>query len=143
MDGLFDVPENQTSKHNFPVETNSEWPQRFEHSHSEQFYLHESTLNSLFRLMDDSFFPYQLKNGNVSDALITAIPQLKTKYGDDVTVSLNITMEPNNTDTPIHLDTESGIVFGSKDSIKTLISIICTNATVSEEVSLLGTNVMA
>ena len=62
MDGLFDLAENATDQDNFPMEINTEWPQRFEHSHSEQFYIHESMLNSLFRLLDDSYFPYTIKS---------------------------------------------------------------------------------
>lgn len=35
FDGLFDLAENATDEHNFPKEVNTEWPTRFEHSHSE------------------------------------------------------------------------------------------------------------
>lgn len=62
MDGLFDLAPNATDSHNFPKEINTEWPERFLHSHSEQFYIHESMFNSLFRLLDDSYFPYTMKS---------------------------------------------------------------------------------
>ena len=35
FDGLFNLAENATDEHNFPKEVNTEWPTRFEHSHSE------------------------------------------------------------------------------------------------------------
>jgi hypothetical protein len=103
MDGLFDLAANATDSHNFPKEVNTEWPQRFEHSHSEQFYIHESTLNSLFRLLDDSYFPYVLKSDNLDQAVKSAFPELTKKYGSELTVALQITMTPNNTATPISI----------------------------------------
>jgi hypothetical protein len=143
MDGLFDLEPNATDSHNFPKEINSEWPKRFEHSHSEQFYIHESMLNSLFRLLDDSYFPYTLKSKNLDQAVKSAFPELAQKYGSEVSIGLSITMTPNNTATPIKIN-KSGIVLGSLDDVTTTMSILCSNSSVkNEEAVVFGMNLEA
>ena len=57
--------------------------------------------NSLFRLLDESYFPYTMKSKNLDAAVKEAFPELTKKYGKDVEISLNLTMVPNNTATPI------------------------------------------
>lgn len=136
MDGMFDMAENATDEHNFPREVNKEWPQRFQHSHSEQFYIHESMFNSLFRLLDSSFFPYTMKSKNMDAAVKSAFPELVAKYGSDVEVTLNLTMVPNNTATPITVHKDSGIVLGSLDDVTTTLSILCNG----EEAVVFGMN---
>lgn len=144
FDGLFHPAENATDEHNFPKEINSEWPMRFEHSHSEQFYIHESMINSLFRLLDDSVFPYTMKSTNLDAAVKAAFPELAKKYGNDVEVSLALTMVPNNTATPIQMKAESGIVLGSLDDVSTTVGILCSNSEVqNEEAVVFGMNMMA
>jgi hypothetical protein len=104
MDGLFDQAANATDVITFPKQVNTEWPQRFNHSHSEQFYIHESMFNSLFRLLDDSYFPYTLKSETLNKAVKNALPELAKKYGSEVDVALLVTMTPNNTATPIRIN---------------------------------------
>jgi hypothetical protein len=119
------------------------WPERFEHSHSEQFYIHESMFNSLFRLLDGSYFPYTLKGKNLQNAVKNAFPELTTKYGSEVSVALAITMTPNNTATPIQIN-QSGIVLGSQDDVTTSLSILCSNSSVqNEEAALFSMNLEA
>jgi hypothetical protein len=130
MDGQFDLAPNMTDTHKFPKEVNNEWPHRFEHSHSEQFYIHESMFNSLFRLLDDSYFPHPIGSHNIVNAMRMAFPEIAAKYGSDYTMAINMTMIPNNTATPIRLSQESGIVMGGQDTIAVDISLICSNASV-------------
>lgn len=62
-----------------------------------------------------------------------AFPELGKKYGSEVEVSLHLTMTPNNTATPISINTKSGLVLGSLDDVTTTVSILCSNASVQEE----------
>ena len=99
--------------------------------------------NSLFRLLDDSYFPYTLKSKNIAAAVKAAFPEIAKKYGDDVEVSINLTMVPNNTATPIKINMDSGITLGSLDDVSTTVSVMCSNATVnSEETIMIGMNMM-
>jgi hypothetical protein len=100
--------------------------------------------NSLFRLLDDSYFPMTMKSKNLDMAIKEAFPELASKYGDDVEISLNLTMTPNNTATPIKMNTESGIVLGSLDDVSTTVSVLCSNAEVkNEEALMFGMNLEA
>ena len=100
--------------------------------------------NSLFRLLDDSYFPYTMKSKNLDAAVKKAFPELIEKYGEDVEISLNLTMVPNNTATPIQFKTESGIVLGSLDDVSTTVSILCSNSEVQmEEALVFGMNMEA
>jgi len=47
FDGLFNEAENATVHKSFPIEKNAEFPERFNHSLSEQLFIHESMLASL------------------------------------------------------------------------------------------------
>ena len=42
--------------------------------------------NSLFRLLDDSYFPYTMKSKNLDAAVKKAFPELIEKYGEDVEI---------------------------------------------------------
>ena len=100
--------------------------------------------NSLFRLLDESYFPYTMKSKNLDAAVKEAFPELTKKYGKDVEISLNLTMVPNNTATPIQINTVSGIVLGSLDDVSTTVSILCSNSEVQmEEALVFGMNMEA
>lgn len=47
FDGLFNDPKNATVHKGFPIEKNAEWPDRRNHSLSEQVFIHESMFDSL------------------------------------------------------------------------------------------------
>lgn len=121
FDGLFDDAENKTSPYNFPIEENAEWPDRFEHSLSEQLFIHESTVNSLLRVADDSFFPYIVRNANISDSFLKAFPAIADKYGDKANVSIALTLMPNGTAAPINFNATRGIVLGDLDDVKSVM----------------------
>jgi hypothetical protein len=141
MDGLFH-PAANGSDPGYPLEVNSEWPERFEHSLSEQVFIHESTLNSLFRLMGGA--GTTLKGHNIQNAVKAALPELAQKYGSDYSVSLGLVLHPANSATPITLNSESGIVLGNGNSMDGTLTISCSNASVSnEEAVVLGMNILA
>jgi len=101
-------------------------------------------INSLFRLLDDSYFPYNMKSKNLDAAVKAAFPELTKKYGKDVEVSLALTMVPNSTATPIQFKQESGLVFGSLDDVSTTVGILCSNSEVKDEEAVtFGMNMMA
>lgn len=141
FDGLFDAPENTTSPADFPILVNAEWPQRFEHSLSEQLFIHESVLNSLFRVANDGFFPYAVRNANISDALLAAFPVINETYGAAANVSMHITFMPNATEAPINFNATRGIVLGDLDDVKSVFSLKVSNASVTDkEIAIIQTN---
>lgn len=133
FDGLFDIPEGQNVTTKFVVKENSVWPPRFNHSHSEQFIIHESMLNSFIKVADNSMFPYVFDDQNITSQIVYAFPELAKHYGKDVKVNLGLSMMENNTDSPIHLNKTLGIVIGNQETFFTKIELICSNATTFNE----------
>jgi len=131
MDGLFDIPEGQEVHSNYMVEVNHEYPPRFAHSHSEQFYIHESTINSLLKVADESFFPYMVTSKNVTGQLSQLMPEIAEFYGKDVQIAIGLSFMASNTEAPVSFNATHGIVIG--DGVLTKLDIICSNATTTNE----------
>jgi hypothetical protein len=133
MDGLFDIPEGQEVHSKYKVEVNHEYPPRFAHSHSEQFYIHESTLNSLMKVADESFFPYMVTSKNITSQLGQMMPEIAEYYGKGVEIALGLSFMANNTAAPISFNATHGIVIGDMDGVLTKLDLICSNATTTNE----------
>jgi len=133
MDGLFDIPEGQEVLSKYKVEVNHEYPPRFAHSHSEQFYIHESTVNSMMKVADESFFPYMVTSKNVTSQIAQMMPEIAEYYGKGVEIALGLTLMANNTAAPISFNATHGIVIGDMDGVLTKLDLICSNATTTNE----------
>lgn len=133
MDGLFDIPEGQEVHSKYKVEVNHEYPPRFAHSHSEQFYIHESTVNSLMKVADESFFPYMVTSKNITSQLGQMMPEIAEYYGKGVEIALGLSFMANNTAAPISFNATHGIVIGDMDGVLTKLDLICSNATTTNE----------
>jgi hypothetical protein len=46
-----------------------------QHSLSEQFWIHEDTLDSLFQIAGDSLFPIEIKNPDVISHILEVFPE--------------------------------------------------------------------
>lgn len=101
LDGLFDIPEGQEVHSKYKVEVNDEYPPRFQHSHSQQFFIHESTLNSMMKVADESFFPYMVTDQNLTSQLMQMMPEIAEYYGKEVKIDLGLSLMANNTAEPI------------------------------------------
>jgi len=76
FDGLFDVPQNMNITNDWKVKKNTEMPPRFPHSHSEQFIIHQSMINSALKVADNALFPFVLDDQNVTSQLLQAFPEI-------------------------------------------------------------------
>jgi len=141
FDGLFHQPENATGPAGFPIEDNAEWPERFEHSLSEQLFIHESMVNSLFSVAEGVFFPYTVRDANISTALHSAFPVISETFGDSANVSMAFTLSPNATNAPINFNSTRGVVIGDLDDVKSVLKLQVSNDTVTDqEIAILETN---
>jgi hypothetical protein len=127
FDGLFHDAKNATVHKGFPIEKNAEWPDRRNHSLSEQLFIHESMFDSLMSVAQGSFFPYIERDANVSQALIAAFPVIAQRFGPSANASLAISLMPNATAAPINFNATRGIVIGDLDDVKSVVTILVSN----------------
>jgi hypothetical protein len=92
----------------------------------EQFFIHESTVNSLLAVMT-SKNNFMLKNQTLSNNIIDALPALKAHFGEDAFCEIALTPKNIKSGDAIHLESTRGIVYGVSES--TNIQIYC-NSTI-------------
>lgn len=92
----------------------------------EQFFIHESTINSLLAVMT-SKINFMLKNQTLSNNIIEALPEIKAKYGDDAFCEFELTPKNVKQGDSVHFESARGIVYGVSES--TYIQIYC-NSTI-------------
>lgn len=82
----------------FSVAPNSIWQPRENTKQLEQFFIHQSTVNSLFFDLSDSLMPLSLNSPSLSAQLLQLFPELRLHYGVDVNLELGVTLAENQTD---------------------------------------------
>jgi len=109
-----------------------------EKKQKEQFFLHESTLNSLLFDLSDSYMPINVESEAISASLLQVFHEFAIAYGPDVQLSLGVKLSEDHNTNAIDLDTEKGIIFGSieKESMTTILQFYCTNAKVTDDLAI-------
>ena len=69
---------------------NTLYPTRVSGLNSNQFFLHETTLNSLFYALDQKYMPLHINSTNVTSQLLTLFPEIRGYYGEQVFLDLDI-----------------------------------------------------
>jgi hypothetical protein len=64
-------------------------------SHRNQFWLHQNTLNSLWTVGQNVFFPIRHDFNETSQKLLNLLPELGDYYGKECKIAALITMQPN------------------------------------------------
>lgn len=116
----------------------TEYAPREEHSLSEQIWIHEDMVASLFELIATNYFPYEVKEAGITKDILAAFPEIKQYYGADANVHLSLSME-NTQGKPINFDKTHGVILGSQSDITSTITILCSNATTKEEAAVVFT----
>lgn len=127
FNGIFDMPKNSTKKFNFDHDITA-YPPRLQHSHSEQFWLHEDTIDSLLDVAGQSMFPIMVNSEDITKQLLQIFYELRHHYGPAVKAHLGISLLPGD-DKTIAFDHIKGITVGQRGEVKITIDIICSNAT--------------
>lgn len=74
--------------------------------------------------------------GDITDQVLQLFHEFKNKYGNDVKLELDVTLEDNGSETPLRLDSSRGIVIGSTDDVSVLLLFKASNDTVQGEPAL-------
>lgn len=109
LDGtFFDIPEGTTH-----VENNKVFPERVQGAlgNSQQLFIHESMLASLFFALDSQFFPIKVEDQNVTSMFVGTFFEMKKYYGADVHTELEINVLANDGKF-ISLNKSAGIEIG-------------------------------
>jgi hypothetical protein len=128
LEGLFYDMINQTSH----VTSNVVYPPRLGQSHSEQFWIHESMINSLFLTYGQSIMPMAINNKNLTDLIKLLFPELKKYYGQDVDLTLSASIDTQD-EYFARINASRGMVIGNKNSTVLTVRVYATNETTVKE----------
>src|SRR5436309_664316 len=106
IDGLF-FDQDAKSTH---VTPNTVFPQRV-NLNSNQVFIHESMLNSLFFAFKKQIFPVSITEVDAVAKILQLLPEVKKHYGQDSDVSIGLNVDTQG-ESPIKLDKERGILIG-------------------------------
>lgn len=132
MDGRFLEAMTNTTQ----VPENVEWQPR-EKVQKEQFFIHESSLNSL--LYDISATgPIMLNSTSATKSVLMIFHEFAAFYGPDVSLEIGVSLAENQSTDAIQIDSKRGIVFGSTEAgdLKTVVTFYASNATTPSEEAL-------
>merc|ERR1712178_340325 len=118
LDGLLTVPESQKPKVKFNVDKNVVFPERFPNSHSEQFWIHQSAISSLFTTLYDNSYTITLgDDARTKEIVYARFPELRAKYGNDSTVTLTASVYPSSEDAQLlKFSSADGVSLGANNS---------------------------
>jgi len=108
------------------------YPPRLAHSHSEQVWIHEDMVDSLFQAAGEELFPITINNKDIQAQLLQVFREIGQYYGQDVTIAMDIAMNTGE-GKPINFDTKHGVMIGSQSDITSTIELVCSNATTKAE----------
>lgn len=131
FNGIFDMPKGSSKKFDFNNDI-SDYPPRLQHSHSEQFWLHEDTIDSMLDVAGESIYPIEVNNPDLTKQLLQIFYELRKHYGSAVQAHLGVSLLPGD-DKTIGFNQEKGITIGQRGEVKITVDIICSNATVFNE----------
>ena len=127
FDGLYMPPHSDEI---LSVTRPSAYPPRIAHSHSEQFWIHQSTLNSLYDLAAPSIFPLDVSTDAMQYTFDYLLPELKANFGNNVRVGVELTLSSKAED-PISIHRDAGLEVGRDSAVLGSLALKCSNETVS------------
>lgn len=145
IDGLFTVPQSQKPKVKFNVDKNVVFPERFPNAHSEQFWIHQSAVSSLFTtLYDNSYIVNLGDDARTKEIVYARFPEMLAKYGNDSTVSLTASVYPASEDAQlVKFSAANGVSLGANNSAMCDLTIKFKNSSMdAEDFALFSMNLM-
>jgi hypothetical protein len=111
-----------------------EFPKRIEHAQSEQIYIHEDMVDSLFQDVGDKVFPISVDQDDISAQMLQVFREIQMMYGADAHIALEVSMDTG-MGKPINFDTKNGVMVGSQSDITSTIKLLVTNSTVKADLA--------
>lgn len=101
---------------------------------SQQIFIHESMLGSLFFGLNSQFFPLDINYTAVTSTLMTVFFEIKKHYGEQVATDIEITVMANDGNF-ISLNRTAGIEIGKKSPATLALMVYCANETTPRELA--------
>ena len=102
---------------------------------SQQVFIHQSMLASVFFALDKEFFPMKLNNEKIAGGIKSAFGEIAAKYGSDVKITLEVNFIPED-GRFLTLNASTGIEIGRYVEPTAIVTILCSNDTVTEEIGI-------
>jgi hypothetical protein len=138
FDGLFDMPKGAALNFREAYAGDiTSYPPRIEHSNSEQFWIHEDTIDSALRVAGATIFPLHYSEKTITAEFLATFAEVQARYGADATIDFQLTLRDEGAAKPITFDRAHGVTLGGKNGeITSIIDVIVSNATVANETAL-------
>mmetsp|Transcript_4449 Transcript_4449/g.6582 ORF Transcript_4449/g.6582 Transcript_4449/m.6582 type:complete len:522 (+) Transcript_4449:3-1568(+) len=130
FDGTFEGPEG--SKCTFDMAPIAADPVRIPHALSNQVWIHQNTLNSYLDVAEKEIFPVVLRNESISERFLKSMPELKTFFGENATIAMQVSLKNPSTTSPLTLDTKTGFTFGANNDLQMIVELLGSNDTVKD-----------
>lgn len=95
----------------------------------EQFFISEPTGSSAIPALSDDHLPLHITDEAYTSALATVFPEMKLKYGHNVTINVEVKLAERYYDGIVEFTTSDGILLGQKKDMRIVISFFCQNET--------------
>jgi len=138
FDGLFDMPKGaaQSFRQAYTGDITN-YPPRLAHSNSEQFWIHEDTVDSMLRVAGATIFPLHYSEKTITAEFLSTFREVHAHYGADATIDFQLTLKDEGAAKPITFDRNHGVTFGGHNNdITSVIDVIVSNGTVVNETAL-------
>lgn len=123
FDGLFDKPKAMNAM-NFDLKDHEQFPD-IQHSHRDQFWIHQNTINSFVQLNFDKLMPLNLNTTNISDEILEVLPDIEKKCGKNVTVKgMKLDLLGDINEAPIAMTRKDGIRVGNVSTTSVALEML-------------------
>jgi hypothetical protein len=138
FDGLFDMPQGAARSFREAYTGDiTNYPPRLEHSNSEQFWIHEDTIDSMLKVAGATIFPLHYTEKTITAEFLNTFREVKAHYGADATIDFQLTLKDGGSAKPITFDRVHGVSLGGHNNdITSVIDVIVSNGTVVNETAL-------
>jgi len=138
FDGLFDMPKGaaQSFRQAYTGDITS-YPPRLAHSNSEQFWIHEDTIDSMLRVAGATIFPLHYSDKTITAEFLSTFREVQAHYGADATIDFQLTLKDGGAAKPITFNRKHGVTLGGQNGeITSVIDVIVSNSTTVNETAL-------
>lgn len=103
-------------------------------ANSQQLFVHESMLTSLFYAVSSKYFPFEFQNSNVTEMLGRFFSEIGDYYGPKSNTTLKFNLLASN-DEFISINKSAGIEIGKNGKASLQLLIFCANETTPQELA--------
>jgi hypothetical protein len=117
------------------ITDNTVQPVRHADGQSEQLWIHQSMIGSLFYGIVDEVMPYEVNDTSGASMFKKLFHEIATHYGDDVVLDLELVLGAKSGDF-LTLDNKRGIIIGERENATVALMVYAENSTTKKELAI-------